>query len=99
MNEPHLTTPAALARATAKLARAKADSARKASNTAKWPTLDEVVAELEADDFSGFCLSCGAVSHDVEPDAEKYECDECGKREVYGAELVFISGKYRDDAK
>lgn len=40
----------------------------------------------------GFCVACGADAMGVEPDAELYECSECGERAVYGAEqLLFLT--------
>lgn len=38
----------------------------------------------------GFCCACGADVYGVEPDADGYECDECGERAVYGAELLVM---------
>lgn len=41
----------------------------------------------------GFCIACGEQSDNgVEPDAENYECDSCGRPEVYGAEQILIMG-------
>ena len=51
---------------------------------------DEVAAASE--DNGGFCLSCGDDAFGVEPDARKYVCESCGKREVYGAEEIIIMG-------
>jgi len=39
----------------------------------------------------GFCLACGADHDGCEPDAEGYECYECGKHEVMGAEQVLLT--------
>lgn len=41
-------------------------------------------------DNPGFCLDCGADAEGVEPDARRYKCEECGERQVYGAEEVLI---------
>lgn len=41
-------------------------------------------------DNPGFCLACGADADGVEPDAENYDCDECGESMVFGAEQVLI---------
>lgn len=43
-------------------------------------------------DFIGFCLACGAEQSGVEPDAEKYTCNECKKPEVYGIEQIILMG-------
>lgn len=40
----------------------------------------------------GFCLACGADADGVEPDAENYECVECGEYMVFGAEQVLLAG-------
>ena len=50
------------------------------------PTLDEVIAAVQDDDGSGFCLACGEQAWGVEPDARGYECENCGEHKVYGAE-------------
>lgn len=47
-------------------------------------------------DNPGFCLSCGEDAEGCEPDAERYECECCGKRMVYGAEQVLLCGYYHD---
>ena len=38
----------------------------------------------------GFCIRCGSETDGVEPDAEKYECDNCGAMQVYGAEQLLL---------
>jgi hypothetical protein len=50
--------------------------------------LARVLEALEQDEYQGFCLACGADAYGVEPDAENYECEECGKAQVFGAEQV-----------
>lgn len=44
-------------------------------------------------DYGGFCLSCKEEAFNVEPDARKYECDNCGEKEVYGIEELLFMGK------
>ena len=61
------------------------------------PTIDDVMAACEEDDNVGFCIACGEEHYGIEPDARKYECESCGKRAVYGAEEILISGLYSDD--
>jgi hypothetical protein len=40
-----------------------------------------------ADENCGWCRSCkDFTTYEVEPDAERYECDDCGAPRVYGAE-------------
>ena len=40
----------------------------------------------------GFCIECGYEQEGCEPDAEGYECEECGAMAVMGAEncLLFL---------
>lgn len=42
-------------------------------------------------DNAGFCTHCDAITaEDVEPDAEGYECPECGKATVMGVENALV---------
>jgi hypothetical protein len=52
------------------------------------------VEELEqADaDMAGFCLACGAWRDGCEPDARRYECEECGLKMVFGTGEIAIMG-------
>lgn len=56
------------------------------------PSLDAIIAAIEADDYLGFCLACGEEAYGVEPDAREYECESCGERKVYGAAELLIMG-------
>lgn len=49
--------------------------------------------ELEADENMGVCIECGNRQDGVEPDAEKYRCDDCGEFAVYGLEQAVLCGK------
>jgi len=40
----------------------------------------------------GFCLKCGAEREMTEPDAECYDCPDCGHNEVYGLETLLVMG-------
>ena len=40
----------------------------------------------------GACIRCGAEAYGVEPDARKYECENCGELGVYGLEELLIMG-------
>jgi DNA-directed RNA polymerase subunit RPC12/RpoP len=53
-------------------------------------TLDQIMQAVESGDYIGFCLACGEEHEGIEPDARKYECEACGRREVYGAEELLI---------
>lgn len=54
------------------------------------PTLDELIAMIEAD--LGWCVSCGSELDGLEPDAHDVECDVCGARTGYGAQELLIQG-------
>lgn len=51
----------------------------------------EQIEEAMVDNI-GFCTTCGAERECCEPDARKYECDECGAFAVYGAEELVMMG-------
>jgi hypothetical protein len=53
-------------------------------------SIDQVIDAVEAGDNTGFCLACGAEAYGVEPDARKYECEDCGAHKVYGAEELLL---------
>ena len=60
----------------------------KMSNVAK-EVMNEIIDEgmnLETGEFdqTGICYSCGETRDGCEPDAEGYECYECGKNAVSG---------------
>lgn len=46
------------------------------------------------DEYDGYCFSCGYVTNygEVEPDADKRKCDECGKYKVMGIDNALICG-------
>lgn len=45
------------------------------------------------DSYTGWCVSCKEFTTScVEPDAEHYECEECSKSTVYGAEQAMMLG-------
>ena len=49
-----------------------------------------VMAAVERDDCTGFCLACGEEQSGCEPDARRVECESCGERKVYGAEELLF---------
>jgi hypothetical protein len=57
----------------------------------------ETLEEAISDGTIGFCISCGADHFGVEPDARGYECEECGKRKVCGAEEILMMGLVDED--
>lgn len=43
------------------------------------------------DEFMGYCRTCDDMTTcSVEADAERYPCDECGKKTVYGVMNALI---------
>lgn len=55
-------------------------------------TTDQIMEAIESGEYAGFCLACGAEAYGVEPDARRYTCEECGAKQVYGAEELLIMG-------
>jgi len=41
-------------------------------------------------DNPGFCLACGNEAEGVEPDAEDYECEACGEKQVFGCFTLLL---------
>ena len=48
---------------------------------------------------TGICTKCGATRDCCEPDAENYECEECGSCSVFGVEQLLIAGKLEFSAE
>ena len=47
------------------------------------------------DHLEGWCKTCQKFTgDDVEPDAEDYECEECGEDTVVGAENALVEGLF-----
>jgi hypothetical protein len=55
--------------------------------------LTEAQYEQLVNDQMGVCLACRTTKSGCEPDARQYECDECGKHEVYGTEECLLMGR------
>jgi hypothetical protein len=53
-------------------------------------TIPRLIDALEDEEYHGFCIACGADAEMCEPDARNYECQVCGKHEVYGAEELML---------
>ena len=57
-------------------------------------TVARVCALAESSMFGmenpGLCIACGEEAEGVEPDGERYECESCGRRAVYGAEQLLL---------
>lgn len=55
--------------------------------------LTEEQIESHKEENQGYCTECKAISGDhVEPDAEHYECEECGNESVMGIDMAVIEG-------
>lgn len=56
--------------------------------------MDHVMDAVERSMFSldnpGICVKCGAERDGCEPDAQNYECYDCGERAVMGAEMLLV---------
>lgn len=45
------------------------------------------------DSNQGYCTNCQEFTHDrSEPDAERYECPDCGRETVYGIVSALLAG-------
>lgn len=53
-------------------------------------SIDSDEYERKCDEYEGICIKCGRWRENVEPDAEKYECYDCGENAVYGAEQAVL---------
>jgi predicted RNA-binding Zn-ribbon protein involved in translation (DUF1610 family) len=61
--------------------------------TAAIETFEKLVQQVGhdlTDCSTGICVACGAEAENVEPDAVRYSCEQCGKPAVYGAEELAI---------
>ncbi len=45
------------------------------------------------DDYVGVCITCGWQQDNVEPDARKVPCEECGHLTVFGVEELLQMGQ------
>jgi len=45
------------------------------------------------EDMAGLCRAWGHEQGGCEPDAERYKCEACGERKVYGPHWYLMSGK------
>jgi len=53
-------------------------------------TAERVEELIQEADNGGLCIECGAERSNCEPDAERYLCENCGQRAVYGAEQLLL---------
>lgn len=58
-----------------------------------WERVEAAVTEqMVGLENPGFCIACGADHDECEPDAQEYECYECGENKVYGAAEFVLMG-------
>lgn len=60
--------------------------------------MQAVESEMSTLDNPGFCLACGVDADGCEPDARGYDCENCGKASVYGAEEVLMMWEWEAEA-
>ena len=57
-------------------------------------TPDRIMEAIERSmttlDYPGFCVHCGADADGCVPDARNYKCEQCGERQVFGAEELMF---------
>jgi hypothetical protein len=58
----------------------------------RFEMLEEEYKDL-TDAMEGLCVACGSVRDCCEPDAERYDCEDCEKRTVYGTEQLLLMGR------
>ncbi len=56
------------------------------------PIITEDTYKSLVDSYQGICTSCLSTKDSCEPDAERYQCDNCDKHQVYGTEQLLIMG-------
>lgn len=56
----------------------------------KIPSFKTLERACRSGEYVGYCTACGAESYGVEPDAREYECENCGEKQVYGAEELLL---------
>jgi len=54
--------------------------------------LNTLMKAIDTNSSPGFCLQCACEAYNIDPDAERYPCEECGQRSVYGAEQILLLG-------
>jgi hypothetical protein len=65
----------------------------RAPNNKPLITMNRADYSAHVRDSDGLCVACGAyTAGGVEPDADSYECEECGEPKVMGFENALIDG-------
>lgn len=55
--------------------------------------MDTETYTQHSEDYQGFCIFCGEEHDCIEPDARKYQCENCNKAGVYGTEELLLMGR------
>lgn len=55
--------------------------------------MDSKTYQQCCEEYKGFCIYCGAEHDCIEPDARKYQCENCNKAGVYGTEELLLMGR------
>jgi hypothetical protein len=77
------------------IAKLAAEQPPMVATTSQPKTFDMTMDEYRdaGSNFEGRCIACGAeVPSGCEPDARRYECEECGEKQVYGMDELLIMG-------
>lgn len=56
--------------------------------------INQLSKAVQSSEYIGFCVDCGTKHTGIEPDARGYECENCNKTSVFGAEEILIMGEY-----
>lgn len=55
------------------------------------PKIEESEYKNASENYVGWCTKCNAFTRDeTEPDADNYDCPECGENTVVGADNALI---------
>ena len=69
--------------------------ARNPERKFRFVTLTEGEFHQMDENSEGLCVRCGEIASCVEPDAERYACEGCDGRTVYGMSELLIMGRVR----
>ncbi len=66
----------------------------KTKSKARVFTMTEDAYREHCEEDNGICLACGEIRNGgTEPDAEEYECEDCGAFKVCGIEQALVMGR------
>jgi hypothetical protein len=61
------------------------------------PSFKWLERAVNRDSGWGFCLSCGNSQTGCEPDARRYNCENCNEAKVYGVDELVMMGLYHTE--